>query len=95
MAHVQYVPREHAKQVCAAFLVLLDVYAELIWKPNGKESERVLAKTQGWPRELIFAEYMARKQVSWVYTAFAGAAACWTVVLCWYWNEMPRAVDRY
>ena len=33
-------------------------------------------------RELIFVKYMAHEQVSWVYTAFAGAVDCWTVVLC-------------
>ena len=75
--------------------MLLDGYTEPIWKPNAKESEWVFAKTQGWPRELIFVEYMAHEQVSWVYTAFAGTAACWTVVLHWYGNEMPRAVNRY
>ena len=63
------------------FLVLLDSYAELIWKPNAKESEWVLAKTQGWPRELIFVEHVAREQVSWVYTALlallpAGQLCC-------------------
>ena len=43
---------------------------------------------------MIFVEYVACEQVSWVYTAFAGAAACRTVVLCWCGNEMLRALEQ-
>ena len=80
----------------AFLLVLLASYAMPIWMRNTKESERVLAKNEGWTRELIFVDYVPRELVNWGFYSFMSFCwRRWAAVLCCCGSEMLKTVNRY